>query len=73
MGKIFKIFGAIFFLFGISIIFNTFQGMTGFAVYEDVDLNIGFVIGIWFVLTGILLAVYRKRLVPEQIKNDKRK
>jgi len=66
-----KIFGAIFFILGISIIFNAFQGITGFAVYENVDLNIGVVIGVWFVFTGILLFVYRKEL--GKLNNDKKK
>ncbi|MDO8508084.1 MAG: hypothetical protein Q7S27_00200 [Nanoarchaeota archaeon] len=60
MGKAFIIFGILFLLLGITIIFNTFQGLTGFAIYEDVDINKGFLFGAWFVLTGILLAVYRK-------------
>jgi len=73
MGKLFKIFGIFFFLLGISVIFNTFQGMTGFVVYENVSLNAGVIIGIWFVITGILLIVYRKNLSSKEIKNDKRK
>jgi len=73
MGKLFKIFGIFFFLLGISVIFNTFQGMTGFVVFEDVNLNASVVIGIWFVLTGILLVVYRKNISSKEIKNDRRK
>ena len=73
MGKLFKIFGIFFFLLGISVIFNTFQGMTGFVVYENVSLNAGVIIGIWFVITGILLIVYRKNLSSKEIRNDKRK
>jgi len=60
MGKVFKISGLLFFLLGVTIVFNAFQGITGFVVYEDVDLNVGFIIGAWFILTGILLFVYRK-------------
>ncbi len=71
MIKGFKIFGAIFFLLGISIVFNFFQGITGFAVYENANLNIGFLIGAWFVLTGILLLVYRKK--QEANKEHERK
>jgi len=54
MIKGFKIFGAIFFLLGISIVFNFFQGITA-----------------WFVLTGILLLVYRKK--QEANKEHERK
>lgn len=61
MGKAFKFFGILFFLIGITVIFNSFQGITGFAVYEDVDVNAGYLIGAWFILTGILLVVYRKK------------
>ena len=61
MGKMLEIFGVVFLLLGITVLFNAFQGITGFAVYEDVDLNFGYVIGAWFVLTGILLIVYRKK------------
>lgn len=55
------IFGILFLLLGISIVFNTFQGLTGFAIYENVSLDKGFIIGAWFVFAGILLAVYRKQ------------
>jgi len=61
MGKIFKLFGVFFLLVGTTIVFNTFQGLTGFAIYENVSLDKGFIIGAWFVFTGILLAVYRKQ------------
>lgn len=71
MNKIFRIFGIIFFVLGVTIIFNAFQGITGFAVYEDVDLNVGFFIGAWFILTGILLFVYRK--AQDKLNNEKRK
>lgn len=60
-GKLFKFFGILFLFLGATIIFNSFSGITGFVVYEDVDLDAGFIIGIWFVLTGILLAAYRKK------------
>ena len=61
MGKTFKLFGALFFIIGITIVFNSSQGVTGFAVYENVDLKFGYIIGAWFVLTGIILFVYRKK------------
>ncbi len=59
--KIFGFFGVLFLFLGATIIFNSFQGITGFSVYEDVDIKKGYIIGIWFVLTGILLAVYRRK------------
>ena len=61
MGTAFKLFGVFFLLVGITIVFNAFQGLTGFAIYENVEVKTGFIIGVWFVLTGILLAVYRKK------------
>lgn len=61
MSKFFRIFGVMFFLIGVGIAFNSFGGMTGFAVYEDVDLNKGFIIGAWFILTGVVLAAYKKK------------
>ncbi len=61
MGKVFIFFGIIFLILGITIVFNSFQGLTGFAVYEDVDIKTGFLVGAWFVLLGLLLAVYRKK------------
>ena len=70
MGKMFKIFGMVFFLIGMVILFNSFQGITGFAVSENVDVNLGFVLGIWFVLTAVLLLAYRRK---EKIDNAKRK
>jgi len=69
-GKVFKIFGVLFLVMGVVVVFNSFQGITGFVVFEDVDLNAGFYIGVWFVLTGILLAAYRKKKVE---KNENRK
>ena len=60
MGKTFKIFGLVFFVMGMIIIFNSFQGITGFAISEKVDINAGFIVGAWFILTGILLFVYVK-------------
>ena len=73
MGKAFRLFGFFFFIMGAFIIFNSFSGITGFAVYEDVDVNYGFIIGAWFVLTGLLLAIYRKRVNKEVKKSGKRK
>ena len=60
MNKAFKIFGMIFFVMGIIVIFNSFQGITGFAISENIDINAGFIVGAWFILTGILLFVYKK-------------
>ncbi len=60
MGKAFLVFGIVFLLLGITIVFNSFQGLTGFAVYDNVDIKAGLFIGVWFVLTGIILALYRK-------------
>ena len=68
MNKIFKFFGIVFFLLGMTIIFNSFQGITGFSVYEDVNLNTGLFIGAWFVLCGILLLVYRRKEANESGK-----
>ena len=68
--KIFKFFGVLFVFLGATIIFNSFQGITGFVVYDDIDLKQGYVIGVWFVLTGIVLAIYRKR--EEAIMNRKK-
>ena len=68
MSQVLKIFGIIFFLLGITVLFNSFQGITGFAVYEDVNLDGGFLVGAWFILTGALLIVYRR-----EVKDDKRK
>ncbi len=70
MNLVFKLFGLLFFIFGITILFNSFNGITGFVVYEDVNLNVGVIIGIWFILVSLLLIVYRKK---EQEINDKRK
>lgn len=61
MKKVFIFFGILFFLIGVTVVFNSFQGITGFAVYENIDLDAGFMVGVWFILTGILLAVYRRK------------
>lgn len=67
-GKAFKLFGLLFLVLGVTIVFNTFQGITGFAVYNDVDLDAGMIVGAWFVLTGIVLFVYRRKEVKRSGK-----
>jgi hypothetical protein len=69
MGKLFRVFGLLFFLMGITVIFNSFQGITGYVVYGDVDLDAGFIIGAWFIFTSILLAVFRGK--TEKTKDKK--
>jgi hypothetical protein len=68
MGKGFRFFGVLFFLIGATVLFNSFQGITGYAVYEGVNLNAGYYIAAWFILLGILLVGYRKR---EIVNNEK--
>ncbi len=70
MGKAFRIFGMIFFVFGIVILFNSFQSITGAVVFNDIDINTGFIIGAWFILTAVLLLAYRRK---EKIESGKRK
>ena len=70
MGKAFKIFGIVFFMLGIVILFNSFQSITWAVVFENVDLNFGFIIGIWFIFTAVLLLAYRRK---RKIENGKRK
>ena len=60
-GMAFRFFGILFLFLGATIVFNSFSGITGFVVYEGVDLDTGFLIGVWFVITGILLAAYRNK------------
>jgi uncharacterized membrane protein HdeD (DUF308 family) len=60
-GIVFRFFGAIFLIIGVTVMFNSFQSITGYAVYGGVDIDKGYIIGAWFVLTGIVLAVYRRK------------
>lgn len=53
--KILWIFGFLFILFGISLLLNSFQGITGFVISEDVSVEVGGVIGFTFMLVGIFL------------------
>ena len=66
-GSVFRIFGILFLIAGASILFNSFQTITGFAVYQDVDLKGGYLLGAWFVFTGLLLALYKRNA---QIKKN---
>ncbi len=71
-GIVFRIFGVLFVIAGISILFNSFQGITGFVVYEDVELKGGYVLGIWFVITGLLLALYKRNAkIDKNVKRNR--
>jgi hypothetical protein len=50
-----------FFLIAIIILFNALQGITGFAVFEDSSVNLGWFIAIWFVVAGISVIALEKR------------
>ena len=71
-GLIFRIFGVLFVIAGISIISNSFQGLTGFVVYQDVDLKAGYFLGIWFVLAGLMLALYKRNTqIAQNVKGNR--
>jgi NADH:ubiquinone oxidoreductase subunit K len=72
MGKVLKFFGILFLLVGVTVLFNSFQGITGFAVYGDVDIDAGYFVAAWFVVVGMLLVAYRRNEV-EKVKKKSQK
>lgn len=50
-----RILGILILAFGISILLNSFQGITGFVIYEDIDIEIGSILGAIIVFAGILI------------------
>lgn len=55
-----KILGIVLFLIGGFLIFNSFSGMTGFVVAENIEKNISSIIGLMLVIGGIVLFVRGK-------------
>ncbi len=53
--RVFLITGTSFLFMGFVILLNSFQGMTGFVVFDGADVSFGTYAGLWFVLGGILL------------------
>ena len=50
-----RIIGGIFLFIGVTILLNSFSGITGFVVFEGTDVKFGFYAAVWFFVSGILL------------------
>ena len=53
--KILRTLGVISFIFGAVLLLNSFSGITGFVIIEDLERNMGSVWGVAFIIVGILL------------------
>ena len=54
-----SILGILFIFTGIVLILNSFSGITGFVVFENISKNTGSIFGIVFIVVGALLFVIR--------------
>jgi hypothetical protein len=53
--RAFFILGSMFLLIGFVFLFSSFNGFTGYAIVEDVDVSVSSISGIWFILAGAAL------------------
>jgi len=60
--KLSSIIGIIYLLLGIIILLNSFSGITGFVIFEDVNVKWSSVLGVVFVLIGILIIMISQTL-----------
>ncbi len=51
--KFWKYFGIFFIILGAVLLFNSFSGITGFVVFEDVKKEVSGILGAVFVIAGI--------------------
>ncbi len=50
-----RILGLLYLVLGVGVLLNSFSGITGFVIYEDVDLKWGGLLSVVFVVIGILV------------------
>jgi hypothetical protein len=58
--RVFKIMGLSFLAIGAIVLLNSFQGLTGFVIFEGADVNYGWFVALWFLLGGIVLLMAKK-------------
>ncbi len=54
------IWGILYLVLGVVILFNSFSGLTGFVVFSGADIKWGSVLGVVFVVIGVLVLTARK-------------
>lgn len=47
--------GFFYLIFGVIILFNSFQGITGYAIFENTDVEWGGFLGVVFIIIGIVV------------------
>jgi hypothetical protein len=65
-----KIAGAILFLIGIVLIFNSFSGITGFVVLENIGKGVSSIFGLVFVLGGLALLMIQGSASIDDLVED---
>ena len=63
--RAFVISGAAFIFIGVVMLLNSFSGVTGAVIFEEGDLQIGFYIGLWFLVAGALALVMARESTRE--------
>lgn len=58
--RLFTITGTFFLLIGALFLINSFQGLTGFVVFEDGDVNLSSYAGIFFIVAGLIVLSWRE-------------
>ena len=57
LGIVFLVIGLVLLVVGIFMLINSFSALTGYAVSDKMDSTATNFLGIWFLLTGIILIV----------------
>ncbi|MFH1425133.1 MAG: DUF308 domain-containing protein [archaeon] len=71
-GVLFRVLGVVFILFGIALMFNSFQGLEGYVVFEGTDVVFGYFFGVVFILVGVVLLMVAKKFhkITSRIESD---
>jgi hypothetical protein len=69
--RVFRILGTVFLVIGATFLFNSFSGLTGFVILE-VNRNVSEVLGLIFVLIGVIILSLTKELqeLAEDIEEE---
>ncbi|MBX4196034.1 hypothetical protein KW805_00395 [Candidatus Pacearchaeota archaeon] len=53
--RVFMVVGVSFIVMSFIIFLNSFQSVTGYAVFEDIDAAKGYYVGLWFLLGALVV------------------
>src|SRR3989344_4473079 len=59
--RTFYIVGISFIFLGAIIAWNSSQGITGFAIFEQSDISLGYLVGIWLFVAGVVILMVSKQ------------